>query len=274
MYPTSFPELNGVLDELVHRMQAVMGTSFVGLYLQGSFAVGDADEHSDVDWVAVVESEPNELQVNALQHMHASVFGLESSWAQYLEGSYFPRDVLRDSSMAGGDLWYLDNGASVLVRSSHCNTVLVRWIVREMGVPVAGPPPASLVDPVSVGLLREYIASDILDWGQKILDSPSEFANEFYQKFIALNYARMLHDLYRGRPGSKHAGAEWAKTHLDPAWIDLLDSTWEGRTHPEVKIRQPADPVEFDKTLSFVRYVMDECRRYMSERGTGDGSRR
>jgi hypothetical protein len=270
MEPTPYPELNCVLKALVSGMQEVLGPSFVGACLQGSFAVGDFDEHSDCDWVAVVESELTDSQVASLQVMHAAVYGLEWSWARYLEGSYFPREVLRDASRADGDLWYLDNGASSLVRSPHCNTVLVRWIVREMGVPLAGPHPSSLVDPISASTLRSCIASDILKWGQHILDNPDDFANEFYQKFIALNFARMLHDLHTGRPGSKRSGADWAGENLDPTWIPLLESTWEGRPHPEVKVRTPADPEEFARTLSFVRYVMELCREYVVEKGYGD----
>lgn len=42
--PTPFPELNEILDELVDTTRAVLADNFVGAYLQGSFAVGDADE--------------------------------------------------------------------------------------------------------------------------------------------------------------------------------------------------------------------------------------
>ena len=66
----------------------------------------------------------------------------------------------------------------------------------------------------------------------------------------------MLHDLVRGRPGSKRAGAQWAKQNLDPAWSVLIDRTWDGRPDPAKKVRQPADPDEFEKTLRFVEYVI------------------
>jgi predicted nucleotidyltransferase len=51
--PTAFPDLNEVLRELVSSVQAILGENFCGAYLQGSFAVGDADEHSDVDFIVV-----------------------------------------------------------------------------------------------------------------------------------------------------------------------------------------------------------------------------
>ena len=74
-----------------------------------------------------------------------------------------------------------------------------------------------------------------------------------------LNYARMLHDLRRGRPGSKRAGAEWAKAHFGPAWADLIDAAWATRPDPARSVRTPADPVAFARTLRFLELVLAEA---------------
>jgi predicted nucleotidyltransferase len=263
--PTSYPELNQVLGELVSRIQEILGNDFVGAYLQGSFAVGDFDRHSDVDFIVVLEDELAPAQVDGLQVMHDQVYELDSEWAKHLEGSYFPREILRHHSERGLDLWYLDHGARSLIRSDHCNTVLVRWIVREKGVRLAGPPPETLVDPISEEVLRAEIFETLTDWGQQILDDPGPYDNRFYQGFIVLSYCRMLHDLHRGYPGSKHEGAEWAKSVLDPSWSDLIDRAWDCRPDPAQQVRQPADPAEFDRTLRFVKRVMRESRAYLSD---------
>jgi predicted nucleotidyltransferase len=52
--PTPYPDLNQVLQELLKRVGAPRSDKFVGLYLQGSFAVGEFDEHSDVDFIVVI----------------------------------------------------------------------------------------------------------------------------------------------------------------------------------------------------------------------------
>jgi predicted nucleotidyltransferase len=148
--PTPYPELNHVLRELVESVQHALSDNFVGAYLQGSFAVGDFDEHSDVDWIIAIREELAAGQVNRLQAMHGRLFRLESRWAQHLEGSYFPVSILRNPANSGVQLWYLDNGANTLIRSDHCNTLVVRSTVREHGVQLAGPGPVSLVDPIPV----------------------------------------------------------------------------------------------------------------------------
>jgi hypothetical protein len=255
--PTPYPDLNAVMLELVESVQSVLGENFLGAYLQGSFAVGDFDPHSDVDWVIVIEEELSEEQVHALQEMHECIFNLNGSWAQHLEGSYFPKTILHNPPVHGEKLWYLDNGSRELVRSEHCNTLVVRWQLREHGIALAGPPPATLVDPVPAIALRREIYAVIQDWGGEILADPGHYNNRFYQGFIVLSYCRMLHSLHTGEVRSKRAGAEWAKLNLDPAWGGLIDRAWATRPSPEISVRQTADPQEMAATLDFVRYCID-----------------
>jgi predicted nucleotidyltransferase len=261
MQPTPYSDLNEVLRKLVESVQGALGAKFVGAYLQGSFAVGDFDEHSDVDFVIVIEDKLSEQEVAALQSIHRRIYALESAWAQHLEGSYFPRHVLRQPP-DGRLLWYLNNGSRELIQSDHCNTLLVRWVVREQGVTLAGPPPATLVDAITVTALRREIYATMRDWGAYILAHPDEYNNRFYQTYLVLNYCRMLHDLRNGEPGSKRAGANWAKATLDPSWRGLIDRTWAGRPKPEISVRQPADPVDFQATLEFLRCIIAEATSY------------
>jgi len=263
--PTPYPELNAVLEELVASVRVALGDAFLGAYLQGSFAVGDFDPHSDVDFVVVVAGDLSDGQVDVLQGIHGRIFNLPSQWAQHLEGSYFPAGTLWDADQRGRPIWYLDHGSQSLVRSDHCNTLVVRWVVRELGVILAGPSPATLVPPVPVEALRQEIRATIRDWGRRILEDPNRYRNRFYQGFIVLSYCRMMHDLVNGRPGSKRAGAAWAKSTLDPGWSALIDRAWGCRPNPAVAVRQPADPTDFESTLRFVQSVIGESARYADD---------
>ncbi len=277
--PTPYADLNLVLRELVESVQAALGDNFVGAYLHGSFAVGDFDQHSDVDFIIVVQDDLSADEVQTLQRLHARVFTFGSAWAQHLEGSYFPKRVLRERPRSEGKrcyhgelrgdtpLWYLHNGGHSLILSDHDNTLVVRWVVRERGVVLAGPDPATLIDPVSAINLRKEMLAMLQRWGQEILADPNEWNNRFFQTFIVLHYCRMLHDLRNGYPGSKLAGAEWAKANLDPSWAGLIDRTWAGRPTPELSVRQPADPADFQATLEFVRYIIAESEAYARASG-------
>ncbi|HEV8603399.1 MAG TPA: nucleotidyltransferase domain-containing protein [Gaiellaceae bacterium] len=128
--PTAFPDLNAVLGDLVESLQTILAENFCGAYLQGSFAVGDADEHSDVDFIVVTHEEVSGEHVAALQAMQERLYALETTWAQHLEGSYFPKELLRRVDPASTPLVYFDNGATEPVLDNHCNTGVVRWSLR------------------------------------------------------------------------------------------------------------------------------------------------
>ena len=157
MEPTPYKGLNAVLRQMTDGIQGVLGDVFVGAYLQGSFAAGDFDEHSDVDFVIAVSREMSDMEVGALQGVHGRVYDIDCEWSKHLEGSYFAVDVLRSCDGRGKDLWYLNHGDRALVLSKHCNTAVVRWILREHGVTLAGPAPSTLVDPVPVEVLRDHV---------------------------------------------------------------------------------------------------------------------
>lgn len=218
MISTPYSDLNSVLQELVDCIQSILAEVFTGAYLQGSFAIGDFDQYSDVDFIIATENELSIDQVQALQVMHDRVFTLDSPWAQHLEGSYFPKGILKDYTQRSNILWYLDNGSRSLIQSNHCNTIVVRWTLREHGIALAGPHPSSLVDPIPVNALREDILETINDWGKKILSNPEPYNNRFYQSFIILSYCRMLHNLQAGAVSSKRTSAEWAEANL--GWSD------------------------------------------------------
>jgi predicted nucleotidyltransferase len=266
--PTPYPDLNTVLHDLVTGIQSVLGDNFAGLYLQGSFAVGDFDAYSDVDFIVAIREDLTAEMVTTLNALHERIYDIPIEWAKHLEGSYFPLDILRDYSRSGSEVWYLDHGWRHLERSNHCNTLLVRSVVRENGVTLAGPPPQSLVNPIPVGALRREMLAVINDWGREILADPEHYRNRFYQGFIVLSYCRMLHDLLNGFPGSKRAGAEWAKANLDPAWSGLIDRTWACRPDPAVSVRTRPDPADFEATLAFVTCITGQANAFATENST------
>ncbi|MBZ0276948.1 MAG: DUF4111 domain-containing protein [Anaerolineae bacterium] len=256
--PTPYLQLNGVLATLTSGITTVLGENFVGLYLQGSFAVGDFDLHSDVDFVVAIRRDLTDAEIQALNALHERVYDL-GEWAKHLEGSYFPLDILRDYTRSGGGLWYLEHGDCNLTHSNHCNTALVRWVVREHGVILAGVDPATLVDPIPVAALRREILDVMTYWGHEILADPEAYRNRFYQGYLVLNFCRMLHDLINGFPGSKRAGAAWAKATLDSSWSGLIDRAWACRPYPAISVRTRPDPDDFEATLKLLEIIIHKA---------------
>lgn len=260
--PTPFTDLNAVLSEWLTGVRAVLGADLTAAYLQGSFAVGDFDEDSDVDFLAAIRAELTDAQLAGLQSLHARVYDLPSPWAQHLEGSYFPEAALRRFDPAGVQPWYLDNTSKVLVRSSHDDTLVTRWVTREYGITLTGPDPKTLIDPVTADDLRREVLGTMRDWGAEILDGRYRLDNQWAQPFAVLMYCRMLHTLRTGTVRSKLAGAQWAKETLESQWTGLIERAWNERPDPSLKVRQPAAPDDTRATLDFIRHALEAGQQY------------
>lgn len=257
--PTRFPDLNELLRELTARAAAILGDNFVGAYLQGSFAVGDADQHSDVDFLIPTEGPITSGQERQLRLMHAEFPDRELSWAQHLEGSYPPRDELRSLGSAGKPWLYVDNGAREMERSPHCNTAVVRWSLREYGVVLTGPEPRNLVDPVSAEDLRVQVRSDARRF-MPLLETWAKLDSAWTQPFVIATFCRFLHTVDCGRVTSKRQALRWARDHLDPRWRQLIQRALDDRPDPWKRVSKPARSGSIEPTLEFARYAEDLAR--------------
>lgn len=254
--PTPYPDLNAVLAELVSGARSILRDNFVGAYLQGSFAVGDADEHSDVDFLVVVDRELSELEQRELQALQERLFALPTQWAQHLEGSYVPRQHLRRRDPERRPWFYFDNGSTEPAWDTHDNTAVVRWSLRERGIVLAGPDPKDLVDPVSADDLRADALWAIEEW-EKWLPTHISWSARF-QPDAVISYCRILQTVETGRLGSKPEAAAWALGALDPEWHQLIRRAAEERPDPWIKVGLPADPGAVERTRAFAAY----CSRF------------
>jgi hypothetical protein len=257
-HPTPDQKLNAVLSEFVTAVQSTLGHNFVAAYLQGSFAIGDWDNDSDVDFLVVTETDLTPAEVTAVNAMHAAIYKMDTRWARHLDGSYISRELVRQADPAHTPIYYLDNGSTEVALSPHDNDLVVRWVVREHGITLAGPEPQELIDPVPADDLRREVRQTMHEWAAEILSGDYSINNRWAQPFVVLSYCRMLHTQETGRVGSKRAGAEWAIQNLDGRWTGLIERAWAERPNPGWKYSQPADPAEQQLTLDFIRYALLE----------------
>jgi hypothetical protein len=256
----------------------------VGAYLQGSFAVGDFHDASDVDVLVAIDRDINDDQAQELQTLHGGLFDeLPAAWGHRIELSYAPVSILRrwsttprdppgtprpaDWSDPGTSLppraypfWYLNCGARELVRSEHDNTRVVRWVTREKGITLAGPEPRTLIDPVS----SDDLAIEIRDMLRLLND---RWANHqvinvcWLQMFFVTLCARVLHTLETGTVTSKQAATEWAAAHLDRRWRTLIETAWAEWRERRHMLNGPADPIATQETIALIRHALDVAER-------------
>lgn len=253
--PTQFPELNTILRQFAERVQPILQDNFLSLMLTGSFALGDADEHSDVDFAVVTRHDLDEQAFAAISAMHEELYALDSEWAKHLEGSYMPLEPLRDYKDRTYKMWYLDNGATKLERSLHDNTLVQRWEMREKGVRLVGMEPTELLPAIAPVDLRREVYEMMQTWADDLFANPQTVNNGWYQMFAVLSYCRMLQTLETAVITSKKAAVTWAKATLDPQWHGLINRSWAERPDPW-RIWEIKTPGDFELTLEFIRYAL------------------
>jgi Aminoglycoside adenylyltransferase, C-terminal domain/Nucleotidyltransferase domain len=256
-YSTPYADLNAVLHAFVAGVRKILGTNFVGAYLHGSFAIGDFDVDSDVDFLVILEEDIVDTQLPPLQILHREIFQLRPTWAQHLEGSYIPKEALRHLPPPRREFLYLNNTHSQLIRSNHDDSLVVYWMLREKGVVLVGPEPRSLVSPISTDALRREVLQTIRTWGGGILGNPSKIGNRWSQSFAVVSCCRMLQTLHTGTVESKRAGVAWGMAELGSSWGSLIRDAWKERPDPSSKVRQNADPDRVQSTLEFIRHCID-----------------
>lgn len=269
---TPYKELDIVLEDYAQKLNHILKGNLVGVYLQGSLAIGDFDMTSDVDFVVVVNNELTNKEVEDIQEIHDGVYEQDNRWVKRLEYSFFPKQKIdnasspfengRENSGEERKLWYFDNGSKKIEKSDHDNTLVVRWTLREKGIALIGPSPKGFIKPINPNDLRKEIRETMLGWGKQLIEDASPFRNRFYQSFIVLSFSRMLHDLHTGRVSSKLEAMKWASNELDAEWAQLIDFCWKEREDTSISVRQPANDEVFNKSIEFVAYTLEKAGNY------------
>lgn len=256
--PTPYPKVNVVLHALLQDTRAALADNFFGMYLYGSLASGDFDEHSsDVDFVVVTRAEIAEETIPKLRALHERIADSGLAWAKKLEGSYMPRDALRR---------YIPNDAprpqynegKFFVAPHESDWIIQRHLLREYGVTVAGPPIRPLIDSVSPDELRGAVAGILLGWwSTHILAQPDELLRHGYQPYAVLTMCRSLYCFEHGAIVSKPFAARWAMESLDEKWKALIERA--------LSHNADTSPDALAQTFELIRYTVQRAGMYANE---------
>ena len=219
--PTQYAELNDVLGRLVEGARRALGDNFVGAYLVGSFALGDADIHSDCDFIVATGGAIPAAQEEAIRSLHEGFPAEDGHWNRHLEGSYAPVDDLRRLDALGRDWLFIDHGHAEMEWSPHCNSLEHRWTLRHHGVVLTGPSPHDFAE-VPSSLLREQMRSQVPGFMAELATWIGVDDIAWAQRYAVTTLCRMLFTVRHGTLASKRRALLWAAEGLDPRWRELV----------------------------------------------------
>lgn len=260
--PTPYPDLNKLLQVLLQNVQAILQQHFVGMYLEGSLANDAFDQASDIDFIVVTDQDITDDHFLALQAMHDRIALLDARWGVELEGSYVGQSALRrrvpsaDSHAGRIHPTYpnIERGTGERLKMApHDEAWLVHLaILREKGITLTGPPPETLVDPVTPTELRQAMLSVLREWPAPLLQQPEKLGIWGLHTYVVITLCRMLYTLAHGTVTSKVIAARWAQETLGREWKPLIERAWTWRYLP-----QPTATAEaVEETIAFIRYAL------------------
>ena len=217
-----------VLDDLTAVIQAVLGPKLLGLYLWGSYVVGDFDPRiSDLDLVAALADDVDEGELAGLEAMHAALAEKYPEWTGRIEVRYATLTTL-DRPAEGGEIVSISPGEPLNRRRSDGRWQADWYVARERGIALHGPPPVELLAPISREQFVACVRSLVESWDEWI-DGMRGRRGEAY---AILALCRALRATTHGDQLSKPAAGRWAQGEL-PEWADLIGGAIAWREAPE-----------------------------------------
>lgn len=256
--PTPFADLNAMISDIVERATTALDGGLVGAYLVGSFAVGDADEHSDCDLLIAVADRPDGAQEGALRALHAQIPDWPNRWSSRLECAYVPIADLANPPPAAGAAaaWlYANPTLREMEWTARRNKPLTMRVLRDHGVTVTGPPPTEIVAAVPPGAVRAQMRTDLPELLAEVSVWGWPFRIAWTQRYLVATYSRMLYSLATDEIVSKAAALRWGIAHLHPRWTPLLTQVLEDRVRG-LHLTDPSRPGSVKASLRFGAYAV------------------
>lgn len=252
MNPTKYPHINVLLNELLLRIQEVFGNKLVGLYLEGSLVLGDFDENiSDIDLVAALSSNVTDHELGQLKEMHKGFVKKHPKWNDEIEVCYISTGALKSVRSQTSTLVNISPGEPIHRIEPGKEWVMKWYLTREKSVTLFGPPPKTLIEPISKGEYIQSVKDHVKSWGEWVKTMKDRYAQVAY---VILTMCRALYAVRNGDQVSKNQAAHWAQKEL-PEWADLIAKAIVWRETKNEK--RPSDDV-FVRMTEFVSFVRDE----------------
>lgn len=255
MNPTPFEDVNLLIQFLLSQLKEILGEKLVGFYLTGSLIFGDFDHNvSDIDLVAALSSDMDEVEFEALKKMHDNVAREHKEWEDRVEVCYISTTALSSVKSKTSTIVNISPGEPFHKRESNIEWIMNWYVLREKSITLFGIPAKTIVEPISKEEFIQAIKAHIGSWGKYI----DEMKKRKGQAYAILTMCRALYAIRNGEQVSKKQAAQWTMKEL-PEWTGLIKNALVWReTKDESQVDHEAT---FPETKKFVLSVIDQVAR-------------
>ena len=241
-------EIKSLLGRLTDEIRRSLNGSLVGLYLYGSLVTGDFEkESSDVDLLAVVNSDIEGETFDRLDRMHERFVDNHPEWEDRIEVAYLSAPALWKFKTESNSMAVVSPGEPFHMKPAGREWLMNWYTVRETGLTLCGPPPHTLIPEISKVEFVEAAREHAKYWQEWVNDMRTPGS----QAYAVLTMCRALYTSTHGEQVSKKRAAVWAKAHL-PQWSALIERSWSRRSD---RRDENTEEEEFHETVRFVHDV-------------------
>jgi len=260
MRQTPYPDIDRLLDDLLHRIRQILDTRLVGLYLYGSLVTGDfCPGVSDVDLLAATRADIDQTEFDRLRELHLAFVGNHPEWDNRVEVAYLSVAGLRTFKTQESVMAVISPGEPFHFKAAGKEWLINWWQVRERGVALYGPDPKTLIEPISRQEFLDTVQEHTQHWREWVRDSRSRKG----QAYARLTLCRALYAVVNGEQVSKRRAALWAQECL-PQQVKLIEQALEWRkAEDDEGIEHEAT---FPETECFVHFMIDQVEAVLGER--------
>jgi predicted nucleotidyltransferase len=256
---TRDPEIGALLDRLTEEIRRNSDDSLAGLYVYGSLVTGDFDkDRSDIDLLAVVDSDVEGDAFDRLDGMHARFVEDYPAWEDRIEVAYVPAAALWNFRTQKGQIAVISPGEPFHLKVAGKDWLINWYMVRRSGVTLYGPPPRTLIPEISQSEFVNAVREQSETWKEWVYRMRTPGA----QSYAVLTLCRALYTYTHGTQASKKQAALWAQDYL-PQWTPLIQQSLDWLS--ERGEDGSDDGAGFQETVRFVHYVADRIT------GMGEG---
>ena len=243
------PEVERVLSRLLAGHRGVLGPALVGSYVFGSVVSGDYESGiSDVDTVAVLRASPTNRQLAGLRVLHREIVEEMPGWDDRVECAYVSVEALEGYRSGSYPAARISPGERFHAIELDPSWVLDWYPLRAVGEALWGPPPATLVPPITEAEYVDAVRRHLLGWRWT-----DEGASRRSQAYAILTMCRGLRTVRTGELVSKREAARWGCEVL-PEHAELIGAALAWRAEPRTEPKMEGAST-IDATLRFLADV-------------------
>ena len=211
-------QVRDALVDLEAELVSTLEGQLAGLYVFGSLVTGGFDpDVSDIDVLAVLNSDLSSSMFERLDNVHAHVLARHPEWTDRLEVIYFSRGALASFRGRAHPIAVISPGEPFHITTAEEDWNSNWYVVRNHGVALLGPDPRSFIGPIELAEIVTQQRKLAAGWAASVRPETKPGA----KAYLVLTACRALYAAEKQALASKQTASEWASIQM-PHWAGLL----------------------------------------------------